>query len=290
MRLQRILGPAAALLAIPALAAGCGSATGAGRANRDGSVSVLYAGSLQTVMNNRIGPAFQRATACTFNGYPAGSKDLASEIRGGVRVGDVFISATPAVNSTLEGSGNGNWVSWYAPFAETSLVLGYNPHSAFARELRTRPWYRVVTQPGFRLGFTDPRLDPKGALAVGALDQAAARYHAPGLRRLADRQSDLFPEEDLVGRLEAGQLDAAFFYTVEAAAARIPTVALGGIRESATYTITVLKRAPHPAAAAAFVRFLLGAKGRTLLRGAGAQLRTPRVVGTGLPASLRSLP
>jgi molybdate/tungstate transport system substrate-binding protein len=286
--LNRILCLTALLLATATLATACGSAARSGRSHRDGSVSVLYAGSLQAVMNNRIAPAFQRATGNTFNGYPAGSKDLASEIRGRVRVGDVFVSASAGVDATLEGPGSGNWVSWYAPFATTDLVLGYNPHSGFARELRTRPWYRVITQPGFRLGFTDPKLDPKGALVLSALDQAAARYGEPALKRVAASQSDLFPEEDLVGRLEAGQLDAGFFYTVEAAAARIPTVSLGPIHESAMYTITVLKRAPHPAAAATFVRFLLGPTGRSLLRGAGARIVTPRAVGAGVPPSLRS--
>ena len=271
-----------AALVAALLLSGCGSSSG------KGSVSVLYAGSLQALMNERIGPAFQKATGYTFNGYPAGSKDLASEIKGKVRVGDVFISAAPAVNRTLEGAANGGWVSWYAPFATTQLELGYNPSSSFAHALRTEPWYRVVTRPGFRLGFTDPKLDPKGVLAVAALEQAARAHQVPALDRVATNASDLFPEQDLVGRLQAGQLDAGFFYTVEAGAAHIPTVSIAPIDLHATYTTTVLHHAANPKGAAAFVKFLLSAPGQALLRSAGLAVVTPHAVGSGVPAELGS--
>jgi molybdate/tungstate transport system substrate-binding protein len=279
---KRLVGIGAVAAAALVLVA-CG-----GSASQKGSVSVLYAGSLQALMNSHIGPAFQKATGYTFNGYPAGSKDLASEIKGKVRVGDVFISAAPAVNATLEGSANGNWVSWYAPFATTKLVLGYNTSSSYAKALRTQPWYRVIAQPGLRLGFTDPKLDPKGVLAVAALEQAATTFHEPALKRIATDQSDLFPEQDLVGRLQAGQLDAGFFYTVEAKAAHIPTVSISPADENATYTITVLHHAPNAKGAEAFVKFLLSSQGQSLLRAGGLSLQMPKAVGSGVPASLRS--
>ena len=33
--------------------------------------------------------------------------------------------------TTLEGTANGDWVSWYAAFATSPLVLGYYPKSNF---------------------------------------------------------------------------------------------------------------------------------------------------------------
>ena len=270
----------------PAAGGSAGSSTGA-TARGQGPVDVLYAGSLTTLMNNSFGPAFSHATGYTFDGFPAGSSDLASQIKGKVRQGDVFLSASPSVNATLEGPGNGSWVSWYAPFATTSLVIGYNPHSSFAAALRHEPWYRVITRPGFKLGFTDPKLDPKGVLTVQALDRAAAANHEPALKRIASDQSDLYPEQDLVGRLQSGQLDAGFFYTVEASAAKIPTVSLAPIKLSATYTVTVLARAPHEAAADAFIRFLLGSQGAKLLHSVGlTTIAAPKAVGHGVPAAL----
>lgn len=256
--------PAICLLAATVLLAGCGGST-----SRHGTVRVLYAGSLEKVMNTEIAPAFQKATGYALDGYPAGSKDLANEIKGKVRQGDVFLSASPKVDALLEGSGNGNWVSSAIPFATTSLVLGYNPHSGFARALRNEPWSTVIAKPGFRLGFTDPKLDPKGELTVAALERAAAVRYLPALSRIAGDPSDVFPEQDLVGRLQSGQLDAGFFYTVEAHAAGIPTISLAPIDERATYTVALLNRAPDPAGGHAFVRFLLGPTGAEILRRAG---------------------
>jgi molybdate/tungstate transport system substrate-binding protein len=212
---------------------------------------------------------------------------VANQIKGGVRQGDVFISASPSVNATLQGPANGNWVKWYASFAKGALVLGYNRNSRFANDLKTKPWYQVITKPGILVGKTDPALDPKGQLTVQALNQAAAMYNEPALAAMAHSTEGVFPEETLVGRLQAGQLDAGFFYANEAKEAGILTVSLGAIQVAATYTVTVLERAPHRAGAEAFVGYLLGARGRSILEAHGlALVSPPKVSGTGVPLSL----
>ncbi len=285
----------AATSVVAAIRPGASSASGArtpsasAAARGNGSVRVLYAASLEDVMNTSVAPAFHRATGYTFSGYPAGSKELASEIKGKVRQGDVFVSASAKVDATLEGAKNGNWVSWYAPFASTDLVLGYNKSSSFASALRTEAWYRVIAESGFRLGFTDPTLDPKGVLAVAALETAAKQHNEPALTQIASDQNDLFPEQDLIGRLQAGQLDAGFFYTVEASAARIPTVSLGSIHEKATYTVTALNHAPNTAGGEAFVKFLLSSQGQRLLKKVGLAHVRPVAKGNGVPYLLNSV-
>ena len=236
-----------------------------------GPVDVLSAGSLQDLMQDQIGPAFQKATRDTVDNVSMGSDALASSIKGGTLQGDVFISASPAVNSSLEGSSNGNWVSWYDQFASSPLVLGYNPSSTFARALKSKPWYEVISAPGFHIGRTDPTTDPKGILADDALDRAAKKHHLPELRVLGSETSDVFPETSLVGELQAGQLDAGFFYGVEAAAANIKTVPLTGTSLAGDYTITILNKAPHEAAAVAFVNFLLGKAGQKILAKNGVE-------------------
>lgn len=256
-----VLGTGAALVATSLFGPLAGAAAAKGT-----PVDVLYAASLENIMNNQVGPAFDKATGDTFVGTPGPSKMLASEIKGKLKVADVFVSAAPAVNKTLMGAANGNWVSSYSAFGTTVLELGYDPHSRFASQLKTKPWYKVVVEPGFRLGRTDPATDPKGVLAVEALDGAAAKYGVPALRKLATEQSDVFPETDLVGRVQLGELDAGFFYAVEAVAARIPTVPLGGPRLFATYTVAVVNHAPHPAAAQAFASFLLSPAAQAILR------------------------
>ena len=254
-----------------------GMAQSPARAAGSGPVDVLYAGSLLDLMQNQIAPAFHRATGYTVVGIANGSTALAAEIKGGTEVADVFVSASPKVNRELEGAANGNWISSYRVIGRSPLVLGYNPSSTFAAALRTTPWYDVVGRHGFLLGRTDPSSDPKGVLAVTALREAARHYDRPALAALATSRSNVFTETSLVGELDAGQLDAGFFYAVEASAAHLKTVALVGTHLAGTYTAAVVNRAPHRAAARAFVAFLLSAQGRAILRSHGI---TPTVAST----------
>ncbi len=256
-----------------------GSSAGAA-AKHSGPVNVLYAGSLLDLMQQKIDPAFHQATGYTVSGFSAGSSALASEIKGGTQVGDVFISASPTVNASLEGSANGNWVSSYEEFGTSQLVLGYNPKSQFANALKKLPWYDVVDRSGFLLGRTDPATDPKGVLAVDALQGVALTHDLPQLATLASSTSNIFPETSLVGQLQAGQLDAGFFYGVEAAAAHLKTVPLVGTDLAAQYTVALLNRAPHGAAAKAFVKFLLSKPGQKILKDNGITSISPAKVVT----------
>jgi molybdate/tungstate transport system substrate-binding protein len=239
-------------------------------------------------MTQTIAPAFHTASGYTFTGFPAGSSALASEIKSKVRQGDVFLSASPSVNDTLEGAANGNWVSWYATFASSPLVLGYNPSSKFATDVKTKPWYQVITEPGILLGRTDPATDPKGKLSAQALNAAATADNAPGLKAIAAAKNNVFAEESLVARLKAGQLDVGFFYASEAKAAGIPTVPLTGQSLKATYTITVLNNAPHADGGVAFVSYMLGPATSVLAANGYTLVTPPKVTGTGVPAGLQA--
>lgn len=281
-----------ALLAMIALlAAGCG---GAGTSGAGGGgqriVRVLYAGSLVSIMEKTIGPAFAKATGYQYQGYGAGSSQIANELQGKIRQGDVFISADPAVDTKLMGP-NG-FVSWYTTFARSPLVLAYNPGSKFADQLKTKPWYEVVSQPGFRLGSTDPKLDPKGKLAAQAVQQVAKDQNQPGMAEQINRNLTVFPETDLVGRLQAGQLDAGFFYSIESADLGDPTASLSPVNLAAQYTITVLNQAANPAGGEAFVKYLLGSQGTTTLKEHGFELiQQPKVSGNqaSVPKDLQSV-
>lgn len=248
-------------------------------------MSVLYAGSLVNLMEKDLGPAFQQATGYTYKGQGAGSSAVANQIKGQVKKGDVFISASPSVNDSLRGQANGDWESWYATFATAPLVLGYNPNSSFAADLKSKPWQQVVSEPGFRLGRTDPQTDPKGKLAVEALQQV-------GLSSLTEGTQGVYPETELVGRLQSGQLDAGFFYSNEATEATIPTIPITPVALAATYTVTELNRAPDAAGGAAFVSFLLGRQGTDILRKHGLTVVTPPKISgnaAAVPASLQGV-
>jgi molybdate/tungstate transport system substrate-binding protein len=247
-------------------------------------------------MEKDIGPSFQKATRDTFQGFGGGSNALANQIKGKLRQGDVFISANPNVDTSLMGPANGSWVSWYVSFAESPLMIGYNASSRFAADFKTKPWYEVLTEPGIRIGRTDPKLDPKGALTLQLMTSAEQFYKRPGLGQQVlgapDNPTQVLPEETLVGRIQSGQLDAGFFYSTEITDARIPSVAVPAeIAPKAVYTVTILRDAPHAAGARRFVAFLLGSEGQRILEQHGLSLTKPSVSGelSSVPPDIRAL-
>jgi molybdate/tungstate transport system substrate-binding protein len=242
-------------------------------------------------MEQTFGPSFERADGYGFRGFGGGSTELASEIKARIRTGDVFVSAAAAADQSLEGAANGEWVSWYSTFMASPLELAYNPGSRFGKELQHGvPWWKVLTQSGIRVGRTDPKLDPKGVLTAEAVTNAAHKTHDAALAK-ALGSFEVFPETSLVGRMQSGQLDAGFFYAVEAKNAKLTTVALSPAYKYAAYTVTVLNRAPNPAGGATLVRYLLSSARSYSLRRNGLNPMTPQFSGrvASVPAGLRRL-
>ena len=262
----------------------------------ENTVNVLYAGSLVNLMERSIGPAFEKETGLHFQGYAAGSNKIANEIKGKLRRGDVFISASPKVNTSLMGAANGDHVTWYVNFAESPLMIGYNPQSRFARDFKTKRWAQVLQEPGIRIGRTDPKLDPKGAFTVELMTKAAELYHQPDLVEKTlgapDNPAQVLPEETLVGRLQSGQLDAGFFYSTETSDLKIPALQPAPeLQAKASYTLTILSDAANPTGATRFVDFLLSATGRALLKEHGVDVIKPTITGNalGVPPSFQAV-
>ena len=241
-------------------------------------------------MTKSVGPAFHAATGYTLVDTSHGSGTLEADIKNKVAVADVFVSASPADVAGLMGASNGNWVSWYADFAASPEVLGYYPKSKFANDLKTMPWYKVITLPGFRLGRTDPSQDPGGVLAEEALKTVAAAQRLPALDTLATEQSDVYSENPEEADIQTGQLDGAFMYEADANSQDSPFVPLTGTNLSGEYAITMLSNAPHMAAAEAFISFLLGPTGQAEMKADNFQIVSPATVtGTGVPSALSSV-
>jgi len=266
------------------------------QARAAGTVNVLYAGSLVNLMERSVGPAFDKASGDHFRGFAGGSKLIANQIKGKLRQADVFISAVPKVNDSLMGAANGNWVSWYITFAQSPLVIGYNPSSHFTNDFKSKPWYEVLSEPGIKIGRTDPKLDPKGALTLTLMKRAEDFYKSPGLSQhvvgAPENPAQVLPEETLVGRLQSGQLDAGFFYSTETSDAKIPAIELpAALRAKAVYTMTVVRGAPDEAAAQRFVSFLLSSDGRRLLKKHGLAVQKPALTGpaSAVPAHIETL-
>jgi molybdate/tungstate transport system substrate-binding protein len=259
-------------------------------ATNSGDVDVLSAGSLDTLMTKTVAPAFHAATGYTLVDTSGGSSTLAADIKNKVDVADVFVSASPAVDTTLMGAKNGNWVSWYGAFASSPEVLGYYPQSKFAEDLKTMPWYKVITMPGFLLGRTNPSQDPGGVLAIKALEETAKAQHLPALKKLATESSDVYVENTEEADIQTGQLDASFMYEADANSQGSPFVKLTGTKLAGDYTITLVKNAPDQAAAEAFIKFLLGPTGQAEMKADHFGIVSPApVTGSGVPKSLSHL-
>ena len=295
-------------------AGGCGggatpapdaAATATSQPEKAETADVLYGASLVQVLEQKMGPAFQKAAGFGFQGEGMGSVAAANLMLGKQRTPDVFITPDADVNNRLMGEKNGDLVRWYVSFASTEVVIGYNPKSRFAADLdRARlgeiPWYQVLQTPGLRIGRPDPELAPLGYRVLFALSLAESFYGVSGLRTqvlVTDQNEDqIFPAEELAARLEAGQLDVAFLYRASVVPLGIPYIVLPpevnqgqpslaasyatqsyrsekkGVTYKGSpivYTATVPVNAKHQAAGQAFVLFLLGTEGQAILKEAG---------------------
>lgn len=226
------------------------------------TVSVVYAASLTQTMEGPLSRSFEKDEGYGYAGEGKGSKALANLIRAGLRTPDVFISADASLYPGLQ------------VFGRSDLVLAYASGSRFAAQLAAATAGKVslasvLRTPGMRLGRTDPKLDPKGEKTLAALK-------ALGVPPGGDAQ--VFPEEDLLARVETGQADCGFFYTTETRVPGLRTIALPngiGARPGVAvlYAIEVLPNAPHPSAAKAFSGYVLTGNGRRILEQAGITYR-----------------
>ena len=213
------------------------------------------------------------------------------------------------------------YATWYANFARNAMVLAYTDRSLDAAGIDSTNWWKVLLKHGVRAGHSDPALDPNGYRTLIVLQLAERYYREPGL---AQRLDAAMPpkyqrpkEADLTALLQAGELDYAWTYRslaetnglryvslpraidlsdpllakdYEVASVRIPGASRNGadsltIRgEPIVYALTIPVGAPHPAVAAAFVRFALSPEGRAIMQKNGfVVLPVPTVVGTPPP-------
>ncbi len=240
-------------------------------------VTVLYAGSLVTPMEGPVHDALQQI-GIEFAGQPGGSTELSNLIAAGARTPDVFISVNPKLVTKL-----GDRVGSATTFASTSLGLAWTRNSKYAAlfdgvAAGKTPLRDALETPGIKIGRTDPQLDPKGAYTIEGMTMWLGR---DGERRILgddENPSQIFPEPDLLARIETGQADVGFFYRTEAIARSYQFIPLPGhaaLSDHITYTLAVMKDAPHPDAADTFAAFILTGRGRTILEQAGLTYLNP---------------
>jgi len=197
------------------------------------------------------------------------------------------------------------YASGYVPFASNAMVLAYTDRSAYATEITGQNWWRVLLRTGVRWGHSNPALDPNGYRALMVFQLAESHYQEPGLARRLEQALDprfvRSSEAQLVGLLQAGELDYAWSYrslavsaglrwlslppevdlsdparadSYATASVRLPGPRLAGDSvefrgEPIVYALTIPVGAPHPDLARAFVAFVRSDSGRQILDRAG---------------------
>ncbi|MFZ0169995.1 MAG: extracellular solute-binding protein [Candidatus Dormiibacterota bacterium] len=291
-----------------------------------GLANVASAGSLQLLMDKYMGPPFISATGDEYQNQSMGSLGLAQEIVAGEITPNVFIPIGAAPMALLEPK----FTTWAVQFAASPLVVAYYPKGPHAAELKKisqgklpiKNLFTLMASPGFKLGRTDPALDPQGQGFIEMVHLAEKYLGVSAAIASADLggsngSSQIFSETALEPTLQAGELDAASAYLPQAVQLGLPYVSLpdsinfgdpkdSSIYDSASLTLstgqvvrgslldleaTVLKVGGDIAAGTAFVKFLLGSKARHILTREGYTLLPPAVLGqkSAAPASIRSV-
>ncbi|HEY5631216.1 MAG TPA: extracellular solute-binding protein [Nitrososphaeraceae archaeon] len=282
-----------------------------------GQVNVLYAGSLLSVMETKIGPAFSNL-GYDYKGEGHGSIQNANMIIDGQRFPDVFISvgANP-INMLINNNNRPSLAKWYLGFASDEMVIAYNPKSPFASDFQKAktgvvPWYHVLAKPGIKFLRTDPFLDPKGCYTVIAVKLAGILYHNSSLSSSilnGERNKDqLRPEEILLTLLEQGEADAIPAYKHEAVERGFPFISLppqinlgnpdftnyykqasctttpqqdGSLTygKPIVFDITIPNTVRNNAGAIQFVKFILSKQGNIILQNDGFKTIAPLIHG-----------
>ena len=220
---------------------------------------------------------------------------------------------------------------WYIRYGSTSLVLAYNPASRYAgqfnaiarHELPMRDLFTMLEKPGFRLGRTNPNIDPQGRDLIYMLELAQTKFGLPagavqkilGGPLASASSPQICPAAALFTRLKSGDFDAVGAYQFQAIQSHLPYITLPaeidlGIaalaHHYATATLTIAgHQVTHGAplvldittlgttdqvAADAFVKFVLSPGGLMLDKQLGFNLLTPTPYGDlgAIPGAIRN--
>jgi molybdate/tungstate transport system substrate-binding protein len=262
-------------------AAGLGSVAGCLGGSTD--VSVLSAGSLATLFEGTVGPAFENAREYGYRGEFHGSNAVMRMVLDEQKQPDVIVSADAGL---LRSRLPADLAPWDVVFASNAVVIAYDPDTTVGQRLEAGdPWYEVLRAAESEVARSDPDLDPLGYRAVQLFELAEQEYGVDGLAGALRKNLVVDPKEShLLAGVETGNRAAAVVYKNMAVDHGLPYVELPNSLNfsdptladhyaQATYTtddgttvqgspilynVTVPTTATHPEAGRAFVEFLLG--------------------------------
>jgi molybdate/tungstate transport system substrate-binding protein len=268
-------------------------------------VIIYHAGSL-TPAFDLMEIAFAKATGIHVNHRGMGSVEAARRITFGKEPCDIYASAD---YRTIDAFLKPTYADYNLLFAQGGMVLTYTTASRNAASIADpngpafRPpasipnavpnWYTYLTQPGVKIGGSDPSADPGGYRALMVMQLAQYFYGSSTLYQ------DLFRNHMIVGSADtlgvAYDYQFAYEHMARASAAKDPSfryvrlppeidlsspakaayygqsvVSIAGLASTdpfyemrgtrAMFGLTVLKNAPNRESAIRFLQFMLSAK------------------------------
>jgi molybdate/tungstate transport system substrate-binding protein len=259
------------------------------QAEPKGKLSIFHAGSL-TVPFAKIEKAFEaRYPAVDVQREAGGSTKMARLISEVGKPADIMASADYKV---IDNNLIPDFADWNVRFASNQLVLCYTDQSQYAGDITDKNWHEILQKKNVVWGHSDPNLDPCGYRSIMVLQLAEKFYNDDGLyQRLIDNrpQKNIRPKSvELVNLLKTGNMDYAWEYLSVAiqhglnhvrlddhinlgnykydafynqaevkVTGKKPNTWITKKGQSCTYGITMIKNAPNPEAAIAFLNFLL---------------------------------
>ena len=294
------------------------------RVQTSGIANVAYAGSLQLVNDQFVGPAFTKESRIPYEGRGGGAFGMAHLVESGEIIPNVFesIGTAPFQQMGLKTP------KWAIGFASSPLVIAYSPNSPYESKLKDianhklplRDLFTLMKQPGFYLGRTNPNTDPQGQAFILMMHLAEKQLHLPAgsANKILGpnvNPKQIFAEEAILSRLQSGQLDATSAYLPEAIQHHLPyitlpaTMNMGDPADKSIYArmhlevngkivwgnpieiyITLVPGNPNETAGEKFVSFLLSKQGRDIYKQNGYMLTKFLTWGnqTAIPSSRRA--
>jgi molybdate/tungstate transport system substrate-binding protein len=313
-------------------AAGCSSSSNSSSVadKPAGTANVAAASSLSYLHEKIVARAFTKAEGYNYSGQYNASGDLEADIASGEITPNVFESVGGDNITPLFPK----YTKWYIQYAGTSMVIAYNPNSKYASQFKafadgSKPLSQLFTlmqTPGFKLGRTDPNIDPQGRDFIYMLELAQSYYHLPSdtvakILGTSDfgstTSSEIYAESGLDSVLQSGQLDASSAFITQAIEQHLdyiplpPQINLGDQSMAAQYktaSVTVTSNGSPTtkhgspqviditligkptSAGIAFVKYTLSPAGQALYKQGGFTLLTPTVTGdsSAIPAEIKS--
>lgn len=282
-----------------------GSSAGPSAAVTHGTLIVFGAGTLSTPFTAELQAFKKQNPGVTVHSQFGASGDMVKNITQLGQPADVLGVADYSLIPRLMFGGAKPFATWYVGFVSNQITFAYTSHSKGASQLTASNWYKVLAQPGVRIGRSNPAADPSGYQTLQMLQLANGYYHDPKLSAsvLANSPASSVAETEtsLLAALQSGQIDYLAIYKSNALEEHLKYIALppqinlsdpamaaaygkvtihAGSLGALTarpiiYGLTIPANAPSAALGQKFVSFVLSPQGQAIMRSNGFVVISP---------------